>query len=98
MVDEPAGQEINDAGDDLVYGRIVGPAVAIENGLFVGKSLNEQIRDAAITDFPVRVVGLFGKDRGVESMSAHRSANPSSAARGSSGPLRDLQVVAYVQV
>ena len=82
----------------VVGGRYVGPAIPIEDLLLVRHPLNPELRDAAVADFPIGVVGVLREDQGVEAVPAERSADPGAAAGSPPRGLRDLQVVAYVEV
>jgi hypothetical protein len=97
-VGQSARQEIHDAGDGPVRGGYVRPAVPIEDLPPVRQSLNPELRDAAIPDFPFRVVGMLREDQRLEAVPVQRSANPSSRAGGAPRGLCDLQVETQVEV
>jgi len=70
-IPEPPDEAITKPGDLIILGsQPVRAAVPVEDLALIGQSLNPELRDAAIADFPFRVVGVFGKDQGFEAVSA----------------------------
>jgi len=59
---------------------------------------NEELRDAAIPDLPIGIVGVLREDQGLEPVPARRPADPGARAGGLPRLVRDFQVEAYVEV
>jgi hypothetical protein len=53
----------------------VGATVPIEDLPAVGQPLDPKLRDAAVADFPFRVVDVLGEDQGVEAVARNRPAD-----------------------
>ena len=98
MFGQSAAEEVDDRGHSRVGGRYFGAAVPIENRLAVGQTLKPELRDAALIQFPFGVLGGLGEDQGVEAVPGDRPADSSPGAARLAGLLRDVEVVAQIEV
>ena len=72
-------------------------AVEVTDGSFVGQSLDPEFRNAALTQFELRLFGVLGKYQGFEAMAGDPSAYPSAGGVIPPRHLGDLQVVSDVR-
>ena len=60
VIREAAAQEVDDRLRELVLGANVRAAIPVVDLALVRQSLNPKLRDAAVADFPLRIVGVLG--------------------------------------
>lgn len=93
-------QEVHHRLGLLAGGGAVHPAIPIEDLLFVLDPGDPKLRDAAGSEFPFRVLGVFGEDQGLEAVfPVERPRNPGPApARRLAADLFDFEVVSQFAV